>query len=182
MTKQTNTISIFGTSKASPGDEVFDIAVALGEKLAKKGFAVANGGYGGTMLATAQGAARADGQIIGVTCSAFGRSGPNPCITKEIRTGSLGDRLAKLIELGDAYIVLTGGTGTLLELAEVWELKNKHFFTEPKPIIIVGKFWKPLVDLIESVDPGSIACIQTADTPDQAMRIINDYFTATGQD
>lgn len=79
-------ITIFGTSKACPGDEVFEVACEIGGKLTRRGFGIANGGYGGTMLATAEGAARAGGRVIGVTCSAFGRSGANRYITEEIRT------------------------------------------------------------------------------------------------
>lgn len=175
-------ITIFGTSNACPGDGVFEIACVIGEKLARRGFGIANGGYGGTMLAAAEGAARANGRIVGVTCSAFGRSGANRYITEEIRTDSLNQRLGRLIELGDAYIVLSGGTGTLLELAEVWELKNKHFFTEDKPVIMVGEFWKPLMDMIASVDPGSIDCVRTAETADQVIGIIDEYFADQEQD
>ncbi|MHC4207576.1 MAG: LOG family protein, partial [Planctomycetota bacterium] len=106
------------------------------------------GGYGGTMLAAAKGAAEASGEIIGVTCSAFKSSKANNYVTREIVTGSLDERLDTLVNLGRAYIVLPGGTGTLLELAKVWELKNKGFLNMDKPIILLGGFWKPLVELI----------------------------------
>jgi predicted Rossmann-fold nucleotide-binding protein len=53
-------------------------------------------------------------------------------------------------------VVLPGGTGTLLELAKVWELKNKGFLEERKPIILAGAFWEPLVELIEADDPASV--------------------------
>ena len=49
-----------------------------------------------------------------------------------------------------AMLSLPGGTGTLLELAAVWELKNKGFLDGGKPIILMGDFWQPLVKLIES--------------------------------
>jgi uncharacterized protein (TIGR00730 family) len=118
------TVSVFGTSKAMPGEAVFAMAEELGRMLAENGFTVANGGYGGTMLAGAKGAASVGGRVIGVTCTAFKRGRANEYITEEISTSCLSERLAKLIELGDAYIVLPGGTGTLLELADVWEHKE----------------------------------------------------------
>ncbi|MHC4439525.1 MAG: LOG family protein, partial [Planctomycetota bacterium] len=141
-------VTIFGTSRAGTGDAIFTMAMETGRTLAEAGFTVANGGYGGTMLAAAKGAAEASGEIIGVTCSAFKSSKANNYVTREIVTGSLDERLDTLVNLGRAYIVLPGGTGTLLELAKVWELKNKGFLNMDKPIILLGGFWKPLVELI----------------------------------
>lgn len=170
------TITIFGTSKAAPGDDAFDTAEHIGTALAKKGFTIANGGYGGTMLAAAKGANQAGGEVIGVTCSAFGSSAPNEYVTSQIATDSLEQRLNRLIELGDAYIVLPGGTGTLLELANVWELKNKRFADADKPIIIAGSFWKTLLELIATVDPDSVRYLETAENPGQVMEILDRYF------
>jgi len=175
MDKQ-KVISIFGTSKASPGDEVFTQAEQIGFQLAKKGFTIANGGYGGTMLASAAGAAKAGGQAIGVTCTAFGRSGPNEHITQNITTNSLPERLNKLLDLADAYIVFSGGTGTLLELATIWELKNKHFPNADKPIIITGRFWEPLLQLMASADPDSARHVETADSALDTVNILEKYF------
>ena len=98
-------ITVFGTGKATAGDEVFQAACEIGAGLAEKGFIVANGGYGGTMSAAAKGAREAGGEVIGVTCSAFGRSRANEYVTKEIVTDSLQQRLNKLVELGQAYVV-----------------------------------------------------------------------------
>ncbi|MBN1456974.1 MAG: LOG family protein [Sedimentisphaerales bacterium] len=175
MDKQ-KVISIFGTSKAVPGDEVFTQAGDLGFQLAKNGFTIANGGYGGTMLASASGAVKAGGQAIGITCTAFGRSGPNEYITRNITTNSLPERLNKLLEIADGYVVLTGGTGTLLELATIWELKNKHFPNADKPIIIMGRFWKPLLELMASEDPDSDRHIEIADSVTGIVSILEKYF------
>ncbi|MFZ9011930.1 MAG: hypothetical protein ACO20W_08580, partial [Anaerohalosphaeraceae bacterium] len=54
---KTTTVTVFGTSKAQPEEAVFQMAETLGRLLAKNGFTIANGGYGGTMLAGAKGAA-----------------------------------------------------------------------------------------------------------------------------
>jgi len=43
---------------------------------------------------------------------------------------------------------LAGGTGTLLELAEIWELVNKGFINPAKPIVLMGDFWRPLAELM----------------------------------
>ena len=169
-------ITIFGTSKTGPDDRVYQTAFEIGKGLAQNGFTIANGGYGGTMLATAKGACLAGGEVIGVTCLAFGRGGANEYVTREIQTENLPERLNTLVELGDAYIVLAGGTGTLLELAEVWELKNKGFPGAGKPIIIVGAFWEPLIELMASADPGCVPCIRAVEGPDEVIEILKMHF------
>lgn len=167
------TITIFGTGKAKPGNEAYKLAYEIGELLAQAGFTIANGGYGGTMLAAAKAAAQIGGQIIGVTCSAF-KAAPNKYISREIVTNSLDERLDTLIKLGHAYIVLPGGTGTLLELAKVWELKNKRFLKRQKPIILIGKFWKPLVNLVTADDPDSKKYVQHLNEPRQIIDLLRN--------
>ena len=169
-------ITIFGTGKARAGDATYQLAYEVGKLLAEAGFTVANGGYGGTMLAAAKGAVEADGEVIGVTCSAFKNSKANKYVTREIVTPTLDERLDTLIKLGQAYVVLPGGTGTLLELAKVWELKNKGFLKTDKPIILLGGFWKPLVDLVATDDPESSQYVEQADEPEQAVKLIIDYW------
>jgi uncharacterized protein (TIGR00730 family) len=165
-------IAIFGTSRTRAGDAIFTLTMETGRLLAQAGFTVANGGYGGTMLAAAKGAAGAGGEIIGVTCSAFKSGRANKYITREIVTGSLDERLDTLVRLGRAYIVLPGGTGTLLEMAKVWELKNKGFIKADKPFILLGGFWKPLVELIATDDADSSRFVKLADEPKQAVEMI----------
>jgi uncharacterized protein (TIGR00730 family) len=169
------TITIFGTGRAKPGDLAYRLAYETGKLLAQAGFTIVNGGYGGTMLAAAKGASEGGGETIGVTCSAFKRSTANPYITREIVTESLDERLDTLIRLGQAYIVLAGGTGTLLELAKVWELKNKGFLEAHKPIILVGGYWKPLVDLVATDDHDSSKYLKIADGPEQVAKLTAEY-------
>jgi hypothetical protein len=166
-------ITLFGTSRAEETEEVFRSAEQMGALLAQNGYAVANGGYGGVMLASSRGAASAGGRVIGVTCRAFKRS-PNPYLTEQISTDNLQERLATLIRLGNAYLVFPGGTGTLLELADVWEHKNKGFSEADKPIILMGSFWRPLVEMMAAEDPRSTRCIQTAETPSQALTFLHE--------
>jgi len=168
----TKIVSVFGTGKARPGDKSYVLAEQLGKLLAGAGFAIANGGYGGTMEASAKGAKEAGGEVIGVTCAAFSRAGANKYISREIVTSSLNERLDKLIELGSSYVVMGGGTGTLLELALVWELKNKGFLSGDKPIILLGEYWDRLVELVEADDPGSRRHLLRADSPGKVIELL----------
>ena len=57
---------------------------------------------------------------------------------------TLFERINKLIELGDAFVVLQGGTGTLLELAAAWEYSNKGLINS-KPVLCHSSIWKTIV-------------------------------------
>jgi uncharacterized protein (TIGR00725 family) len=170
-------ITVFGTSAAVDNDPVFQAGVNVGRMLAQADFEIANGGYGGTMRAVAQGAAGVGGKVYGVTCTAFKRGKANEFVTEEISTANLDGRLEKLVSMGDGYIVLPGGTGTLLELAWVWEHKNKGFQTAGKPIVLLGAFWKSLVQTMKQIDSKSESCIYTAETPRQAVDYLTDCFS-----
>jgi len=166
-------VSVFGSGRVRPGEPVYRFAEQVGRALAEAGFAIANGGYRGIMQASAKGAAEAGGTVLGVTCSAFKNSVANAFVTREIVTGSLSERLDTLVRLGRAYVVLPGGTGTLLELATVWELKNKRFLDRGKPIVLAGEFWRPLVDLVAGDDPSCIEAVAFAETPDAVAESVS---------
>jgi len=164
--------AIFGTGKVRPGDEAYELAYRTGKALAQAGFTIVNGGYNGTMIAAAKGAREAGGEIVGVTCRAFKKTKANEYTTRQITAESLDERLDTLIELGRAYVVLPGGTGTLLELAKVWELKNKGFLNGGKPIILVGDFWKALVECVAGEDADCVRYVEFAAGPDEVVEIL----------
>jgi uncharacterized protein (TIGR00730 family) len=165
-------VSVFGTGRAKAGEPAYVLGEQVGRALAEAGFTIANGGYGGTMQAAAKGAASVGGRVIGVTCSAFKNSVANEFVTREIVTGSLEERLRTLVELGRGYVVLPGGTGTLLELATVWELKNKGFLGRGRPIVLVGRYWRPLVDLMVQDDPVCVRHVTCAAEPAQVVELL----------
>lgn len=136
---------IFGGSAYAETDQPFIDAEAVGAAAAQAGWTVVNGGYGGTMLACSRGARRAGGHVIGVGCSIF-KTKPNEFCSDVQMTESMLLRLGRLIELGDAYLALPGSTGTLAELALVWELVNKQLLPR-RPIMCWGEFWRPVVKI-----------------------------------
>ncbi|HTY37092.1 MAG TPA: LOG family protein [Bacteroidota bacterium] len=140
-------VTIFGSSRPREQEPEYEEARSLGAALAEAGFIVCNGGYGGIMEASARGAKEAGGSTIGVTVSAFTRNA-NPWIDTEIRKNTLVERIEVLVNSAQAYVIVKGGTGTLLELAYVWEFINKGFIPE-KPIVIYGEFWSKVVDSLK---------------------------------
>lgn len=178
MASSEKIVSVFGSGKVGEDTDSFKLAEEIGFAIAKNGYALANGGYNGTMLAGAKGAAKANGKVIGVVCSAFKNSTANAYVTEEVITCSLDERLKNLIEMSDAYVVLPGATGTLLELASVWELKNKNFLANEKPVILMGDYWQGLVTLMGETDPKCLRCIQTANNTEELVEILQDAFAS----
>lgn len=142
------TITIFGSAIPTADDAQYKFAYELGSALAKEEFNICTGGYGGIMEAASKGAYDNAGFVYGVTIDLWEKD-PNPYITVEVREQKLFDRITKLLELGDAYIILQGGTGTLLEFAAVWEYANKKL-QQPKPIICHSQMWKEIVGVINN--------------------------------
>ena len=140
-------VAVFGSANPEPGDEAYEQARAAGRRLAELGWALANGGYGGTMEAAARGAVEAGGHTIGVTCTVWGRPA-NRYVREVIETPDLAERIARLVELGRAgYLLLPGATGTLLEFAWVWERMAKGMMPR-RPIVCLGTFWRPVIQLV----------------------------------
>ncbi len=162
-------ITVFGSSRPQPGSDAYETAQALGAALAKSGFVVANGGYGGTMEATARGARAAGGKTIGVTADSLG-STANQWIEVQLRVQNWQARLFKLIELGAGYVALPGSTGTLVELSVVWEWINKRFI-DSRPLVILGDYWLPVVNAIPKAELHSNPILSAA-TPDEAALLL----------
>lgn len=142
-------ITIFGSALPFEGDREYEVAYNLGRLLTLNGFEIVSGGAEGTMDAISKAAFDNGAEIItGVTLKQFADC-TNKYVNNNIECDELFVRIEKLMELGDAYVVLPGGTGTLLELSAVWEYINKGF-SEHKSIVCIGDFWKPLVDLVDN--------------------------------
>ena len=140
------TITVFGSSQPVESDEQYKLAYELGVLLAKSEFDVCTGGFFGIMEAVSKGAVENDGEAIGVTVNNWGPDG-NKYLTKEIKCSSLFERINKLIDTGDGFVILQGGTGTLLELAAVWELSNKGIM-DNKPIACHSSMWEEITSVM----------------------------------
>ncbi len=136
-------IAVFGSSAPKEGQPDYAQAYEVGRLLAEAGYAVATGGYSGTMTAVSRGAADAGGYVIGVTSSQieqFRDLPPNDWITKEYRYPTLQERLSHLVTQNEGMIVLPGGIGTLAELALAWNLIQVNEIPK-RPLILLGKLW-----------------------------------------
>ncbi len=152
MTEKTKIITVFGSSRPEDGHADYAEALELGRALATAGFAVCTGGYGGVMEAVSRGANESGGRVLAVT-STFFRARANRWVQEESRVATWPERLFELIRRGDGYVACKGGTGTLVELAVVWEMLNKKAM-DARPFVVLGDFWQPVLDRVREVERG----------------------------
>ena len=143
---------MFGSSRPREDHADYAEARTLGRALAEAGFAVCSGGYGGVMEAVSRGAREAGGKTYGVTAEFF-KPKANAWIDTEIRVTTWQERLFELVRVADGFVTCKGGTGTLVELAVVWEMLNKSVISG-KPMVVLGEFWAPILDRVREVEIG----------------------------
>jgi uncharacterized protein (TIGR00725 family) len=149
MTKE-RIITVFGSSRPRQDEPDYEEARSLGCALAERGFAVCSGGYGGVMAGVSQGAKEASGKVYGVTADFFSAK-VNSWVDVEVRVATWQDRLFELVRLADGFVACKGGTGTLVELAVVWEMLNKSV-VPAKPFATLGDFWQPIIERVREVE------------------------------
>jgi len=176
-------VSIFGSYAPQPGEPLYEQAYRIGLELGKAGYTVCNGGYDGTMDASARGAKEAGTSTIGVTCSVFNdyRGRPlqaNGHIDTEYTSDNIFDRIRKMMEISAGYVVLEGGTGTLTEFSIVWEFVCKKMMPTA-PIFVVGDFWRPVIGCIRNVRPQHCRHVHEVSTAGEIVEILNRYVPAT---
>ncbi len=148
--KEERIVTVFGSSRPREGDAEYEEARELGRMLAANGFSVCSGGYCGVMAAVSRGAKEGGGKTYGVTAEFFSARA-NSWIDVEVRVATWQERLFELIRMAHGFVACKGGTGTLVELAVVWEMLNKSVMTG-KPLAVLGNFWTPIIECVREVE------------------------------
>ena len=180
--KKIKQISYFGFADAVPNDPLYKEAYECAKYLTSMGFIAINGGGPGVMRAVSEGAKAAGGKVIGVTfypkniTNFEGRDPENP-MDQEIVTRNYLERTLKLLELGDAYVVFRGGTGTISEFGMAWGLA-RLYFGHHKPLILFGEFWNEIIKVFKDnmrIRPEDLKVYKVARTPSDAYRAIKIF-------
>ena len=136
-------VTIFGGSKCTEGSPEYAEARTLGAELASAGFTICTGGYLGVMEAASRGAREMGGRVFGIVMNQF-KHEPNRYLTDKVATNHFYERLQNLITRSVGFVALRGGMGTVTEVSLVWNKLMTHVIG-PRPIVLVGDFWKPVV-------------------------------------
>ncbi len=173
-----HTIAVFGGSRVQPGSAEYTEAYAVGSLLARAGFVVMNGGYAGTMEASARGAKENGGRAVGVLSDEFDWLAPNAYLDETISSEDLFVRIRKMQQGADGFIVLKGSMGTLAELALVWNLAKIHA-SHRKPIVLLGEAWAAVVRSWRehlAVTEEESSLLQIAAKPEEAVELLQKCF------
>ncbi|OGP90999.1 MAG: Rossman fold protein, TIGR00730 family [Deltaproteobacteria bacterium RBG_16_48_10] len=172
-------VTIFGSSRAKPNDEVYQKAEEIAQLLAENGFGVITGGGPGVMEAANKGAALAGGKSIGLNIQIPLEQEPNPYANIKLNFRYFFVRKVMFVKYAVAYIILPGGFGTMDELFESLTLIQTQKI-KPFPVILVGSnYWKGLLDWMKEVvlkegktSPSDLEILQVIDEPSEILRAI----------
>ena len=151
-------VSVIGTS--TPDEEVYELARAVGARLAEAGAVVVCGGLTGVMEAVALGAGEAGGTTIGILPTAD-PADANPHVTHAIAAGTGQARNIAVVASGDAVIAIGGAWGTLSEIALARRMD--------KPVIALGS-WE--LRAPDGADPGIARAENPVAAVEAALRAI----------
>lgn len=140
-------VTIFGSSRMRPGDEVYHEVRSLATWLSTMGCDIVTGGGPGLMQAANEGAKLGDPEnrtrSFGLPIELAKEEEPNPFVEKIYRHRTFFSRLHHFVRLSSAFIVVRGGIGTLLETAMIWQLCQVRHMRNV-PLIFVGEMWQDL--------------------------------------
>lgn len=141
-------IAVIGASQCD--EEIYSVAERVGELIAEKGWVLVNGGLGGVMEASARGARKKGGVVVGITPQAD-RKYANPYCSVVIATNMGHARNVIIVHSSDAVIAVDGEYGTISEMAIALK--------EGKPLVAI----KPPVEL---------KGMKVAETPEEAVEMV----------
>lgn len=166
-------VTIFGGSRCGENSPEYTQAREVGGRLAEAGYTICTGGYLGVMEAASRGAREKGGRVLGIVMNQF-KGEPNRFLTDKVATKHFYERLQQLIDRSVGFIAIRGGMGTVTEVSLVWN-KLQTRVIEPRPLVLLGECWKPVVKAWQDnlvVSNADVSHLSFAETPENAVKII----------
>jgi hypothetical protein len=172
-------VAIFGSARAQPATFVYEEVKRASAAFAAMGRRRSRPDAGGE-----RGRAkcrRAPGSI-GVRVDLPFEQDLNPFVVQAFEHETFFTRLHHFVIASDAFVVVPGGIGTVLETLMIWQLLQVRH-ADGVPLILVGKMWKGFVEwtrtsmldpqlaLANAADLQIPVCLETAD---EAIAVIAD--------
>ena len=176
-------VAIFGSARAKPGTFVYDEVKRTAAACAAMGCDIVTGGGPGLMQAANEGAKEAGAPgSVGIRVELPFEQDVNPFVEQAFEHETFFTRLQHFVIASDAFVVVPGGIGTVLEMLMIWQLLQVRH-VEHVPLILVGKMWRGLVDWAKTamLDPRlalanaeDLQIPQCLDTADEAIAVVRD--------
>src|ERR1700722_2558663 len=180
-------VTIFGSARAKPGTFAYDEVKRIAAALAEMGCDIITGGGPGLMQAANEGAAAANApernHSVGIRVELPFEPEANPFVEQAFEHKTFFTRLHHFVLTSDAFVVVPGGIGTVLELTMIWQLLQvKH--VHATPLILVGKMWAELVDWAKKnmlkpelalASPADLTIPRCVNTAAEAVALIQEH-------
>ena len=148
-TRQNYRVTIFGSARLKSGTPAYEGVKQLAAELTKMGCDIISGGGPGLMQAANEGAHSigpgANNRSVGIRVELPFEQEVNPFVGQAYEHRTFFSRLHHFMIISDAFVVVPGGIGTLLELSLAWQLLQVRKLYNT-PLILVGKMWTELVE------------------------------------
>lgn len=175
-------VAFFGDANISETDETYKDAFEVAEALGQRGYIIVDGGGPGVMEAATSGARRGGGKTVAITFDPVGAVGYEGRYIKnvtdtEVVTTNYIERMFKLLEYGDVFIIFKGGSGTVSEFGTAWVLA-KLYYGHHKPIILYGHFWAEILDVLRknlNIDSTEMSIFEICSTKDEVLKAIERF-------
>jgi uncharacterized protein (TIGR00730 family) len=176
-------VAIFGSARAKPGTFVYEEVKRVAAAFAALGCDIVTGGGPGLMQAANEGASFAGAPgSMGIRVDLPFEQDVNPFVEQAFEHETFFTRLHHFVIASDAFVVVPGGIGTVLEMLMIWQLLQVRHVRDV-PLVLVGKMWKGLVEwarvsmldprlaLVNAEDLQIPQCVETAD---EAIAVVRD--------
>ena len=172
-------VSIYGSARITPGDELYAQTKEIARRLGEMGFSIITGGGPGVMEASNRGALEAGVKSVGLNIQLPQEQLSNVYTTKSITFNHFFIRKIMLVKYASAFIMMPGGLGTLDEVTEVLTLMQTHKI-KPFPVVLFdSKYWKGFLDWLRSsvlyrefISEADFDLLRVCDHPDEAIEAV----------
>lgn len=171
-------VTVYAGSGLGNAPEFQRSAAAFATELARHGHRIIYGGGAvGLMGVVADSALAAGGSVVGVMPrSLVDAEVAHPGLTAMHVVETMSERKQLMAELGECFVALPGGSGTLEEITEVWTSLHLGHHAKPVMLFDVDHYWDPLRDMIsrmcgsEFLRPAEAAALAVIETYDDFHR------------
>ena len=180
-------VTIFGSARIPKDHWVYAAVRDLAAELARMGCGIVTGGGPGLMEAANEGATlaapAAGDRSIGIRVHLPFEQEINAFVSDAYTHRTFFSRLHHFVLVSDAFVVVPGGIGTVLELTMIWQLLQVRKLSRT-PLILIGRMWEDFVSwgrqyLLRPEFPlanrEDLAIPNCVDTAEQAIALIREH-------
>ena len=183
-------VTIFGSARVREDHWVYGAVRDLAAELTRRDCDIITGGGPGLMQAANEGVAMAapgaDGRSVGIRVELPFEQSVNAFVDEAYEHGTFFTRLHHFVLVSDAFVVVPGGIGTVLETMMIWQLLQVRKL-HGTPLVLAGKMYQELVDWSARhmlrpdaplASPQDMAIPVCVDDGDSILRVIAEHHDA----